>query len=151
MISLVFAPGGIAANRPSPLGLVGQGVAPHPEMMHCNIMTQVPRRTLWGSRWRQPSAPATLPSNRIELGTVLAVEWRKIHQLNGRLAYERMVNTLGAVPLLLSCRSREDFYAARAAVLAEDLELVRDACQQAAQIVADGAGDAVRTISPKGS
>lgn len=118
-------------------------------MVHCNIMTKITRVALRGSR--QPLALASLPSNRIELGTVVAAEWRKLHQLTGRLAYERVVNALGAVPLLLSCRSREDIYAAHAAVLAEDLELVRDACEQAARIVADGAGNTVRTISPRGA
>lgn len=110
-------------------------------MVHCNIMTHAQSR-------RRLSALAASPSNHIELGAVFAAEWRKIHRLNLGLAWRRAVNLAGGFQILLSCRSREDVYAAQAAILGEDLDLVRDACEQAARIVADGAGEAVRTLTP---
>ena len=114
-------------------------------MLHCNIMTQV----LTSARApRRLSALAASPSSHIELASVFAAEWREIHRLNLGLAWRRAVNLAGGFQTLLSCRSREDVYAAQAAMLGEDLELVRDACEQAARIVADGAGEAVRTIKP---
>jgi len=67
-----------------------------------------------------------------------------------RLAQRRYRNGVRGLFMLTQCRTPQDFVAARADLLCEDLDLIRTECEGISEIVAAAAGDAVRVIDAKG-
>ncbi|MBA3811014.1 MAG: hypothetical protein H0X27_05090 [Caulobacteraceae bacterium] len=84
----------------------------------------------------------------MKLGLVFATEFRDLARVGVLLARRRHRNAVRGLMTVMGCRTPQDLLAARAALLCEDLELVRGCCDQTGEIVADAAGQAVRVIAP---
>ena len=120
-------------------------------MVHCSIMPVT--ATITPGAPRRPSRHATAAANPrpdgVKLGSVFATEFGDVASAGMRLAWRRYANALRGLVTLMHCRTPQDFVAARAALLCEDLELVRGGYERTGDIVAEAAGDAVRAITPQ--
>ncbi|MGI9169086.1 MAG: hypothetical protein ACR2FH_02765 [Caulobacteraceae bacterium] len=113
------------------------------KLVHRNIMRHAAENEAGvGAYQLVPLASAT--KRTVKLSTVYAAEVGDVARVGRGLAYRRWVNALRGLWAFARCRTTEDFVAAQAAIVAEDMELMRGAYERAGEIVASSAGSAVR-------
>lgn len=111
-------------------------------MLHCNNMTTElsPLR---------PASPKLAPRAPPAVGGVSAAamaEAEAVSRLSIQLFEQRVRSAALGFAALLQCRTPEDVLAAHAALVCEDLDLVREGCEGLSEIISRAAGDTVRSL-----
>lgn len=122
------------------------------KMLHCNIMTTKPSRPKSDSRidamWRAPvefARPMNIDT-AARIGEAAFVEAKSISSLSLKLFQERCTTAAAGIGAFMKCRTPQDILAAQAALLCEDLDLIRSGCERLSEIISEAAGDAVRLL-----
>ena len=103
---------------------------------------QASRRTRRTLALAQPLSVEAMASIR---GAAIA-EAESMSELYLRLFQDRWTIAVDGFEAFLRCRTPQDFLAAQAALVCEDLDLIRGGCERLSEIISQAAGDTVRSL-----
>lgn len=120
--------------------------------MHCSIMTFDSQRSWIDDA--EPTGGGTRDHVRLpaearaaaEIGGTVIAEAQAVSSLAVRLFEARWRTAAAGFSTLLQCRTAQDVLAAQAAFICEDLDLLRGGCERLSEIIAEAAGDTVRSL-----
>jgi hypothetical protein len=98
--------------------------------------------------WQAPAAfvrPMNIQA-AAGVGAAALAEVESVSRLSLRLFQERCTTAAAGLGAFWRCRTAEDVLAAQAALVCEDLDLIRRGCERLSEIISDAAGDAVRSL-----
>jgi hypothetical protein len=116
-------------------------------MLHCNIMTINPTRSAFRNARRTLAIARPLSTEAMAgiRGAAIA-EAESMSELCLRLMQDRWTAAAVGFEAFARCRTPQDFLAAHAALVCEDLDLIRGGCERLSEIIAQAAGDTVRSL-----
>jgi hypothetical protein len=100
------------------------------------------RRTKQALAMAQPLSVEVMAGMR---GAAIA-EAESMSELYLRLFQDRWTIAADGLEAFLRCRTPQDFLAAQAALVCEDLDLIRGGCERLSEIISQAAGDTVRSL-----